>query len=91
MAKKRGGRLKTGRPKSGQLTGALTELRRAERELTEQLESLRRVIRSIESGSTPSAPGKRKHNMSAKGRAAIARAARKRWAAYRAAKTRKRS
>jgi hypothetical protein len=64
-------------------------LRRAERELSEQLASLRRVIHSIESGETGPAPG-RTRNMSAQGRAAIARAARKRWAAYRAAKARKR-
>jgi hypothetical protein len=72
---------------------ALNGLRSAERELTEHLESLRRVIRSIESGAEGGAAGRipgRKRNLSAKGRAAIARAARKRWAAYRAAKARKR-
>lgn len=72
------------------LQDALDGLRRAERELTEHLDMLRRVIRSIESGSTGRArsPGK-KRNLSAKGRAAIARAARKRWAAYRAAKSKR--
>jgi len=66
---------------------ALNGLRRAERELSVHLESLRRVIRAIESGGAGArAGGGRKRNLSAKGRAAIARAARKRWAAYRAAK-----
>lgn len=72
---------------------ALIGLRRAERELTEHLETLRRVIRSIESGETGAGSriSARPRNLSAKGRAAIARAARKRWAAFRAAKARKRT
>ena len=80
MAKKRDG-----------FHGALGGLRRAEQELSWQLESVRAVIRALESGSTaPAASGPGKgSNLSAKGRAAIARAARKRWAAYRAAKSRK--
>ena len=72
----------------GVLGRALSGLRRAERELSQQLESLRRVIRSIESGEAGSGSAVSKRNMSAQGRAAIARAARKRWAAYRAAKAR---
>jgi hypothetical protein len=74
--------------------GALEGLRRAEQELSAHLGSLREVIRSLESGGTrgaagAAAPAGKKRNMSAKGRAAIARAARKRWAAYRAAQGRK--
>jgi hypothetical protein len=78
------------RKRDGTLRGALTGLRRAERELTGQLESLRKVIRSIESGESGRAASGKARNLSAKGRAAIARAARKRWAAYRAAKAGKR-
>ena len=75
------------------LYGALGGLRRAEQELTSHLASLREVIRSLESseklGTTKGvAVAGKKRNMSAKGRAAISRAARKRWAAYRAAKSR---
>lgn len=70
------------------LNRAIGDLRKEEQRMVRELDALRSRIASL-SGSTRSkgtrkAPGKRK--LSAKGRAAIARAAKKRWAAWRKAK-----
>jgi len=70
------------------LNKAIGALRKEEQRLERELGSLRQRIGRL-SGTTRSkgtrkAPGKRK--MSAKGRAAISRAAKKCWAAYRKAK-----
>jgi hypothetical protein len=70
------------------LKSVVAALRKEEQRLARDLDALRRRIGSL-SGATRSkgtrkAPGARK--MSAKGRAAISRAAKKRWAAWRKAK-----
>jgi len=68
------------------LSKALGALRKEERRLERELESLRARIRSLSGagGGTRKAPGTR--GMSAKGRLAISRAAKKRWAAWRKTK-----
>ena len=70
------------------LNKAIGDLRKEEQRLERELDTLRTKISSL-SGVRPTrgmrkAPGVRK--MSAKGRAAISRAAKKRWAAWRKAK-----
>ena len=70
------------------LNKAIGDLRKEEQRLERELGILRQKLGSL-SGATRSkgtrkAPGARK--MSAKGRAAISRAAKKRWAAWRKAK-----
>lgn len=70
------------------LNAVVATLRKEEQRLERELADLRAKIRSL-SGATGGrgmrkSPGKRK--LSAKGRAAIARAAKKRWAAWRKAK-----
>jgi hypothetical protein len=68
------------------LSKAVGALKKEERRLERELESLRARIRSLSGagGGTRKAPGTRR--MSAKGRLAISRAAKKRWAAWRRAK-----
>ena len=70
------------------LNAAIASLRKEEQRLERELSDLRGRIGSLSgatrSKSTRKAPGKRK--MSAKGRAAISRAAKKRWAAWRKTK-----
>ena len=77
-------------PWQASLNKALGALRKEEQRLERELSTLRARIGSLSgvtrSKSTRKAPGKR--NMSAKGRAAISRAAKKRWAAWRKAKSR---
>jgi hypothetical protein len=70
------------------LNAALTALRKEEQRIARELQTLRGQIAALSGAggkrSTRKAPGIRK--MSAKGRAAISRAAKKRWAAWRKAK-----
>jgi hypothetical protein len=75
-------------PWRSSLKSAITALRNEEKRLERELEALRSRIASLSGAArfkgTPMAAGTRK--LSAKGRAAISRAAKKRWAAYRKAK-----
>jgi hypothetical protein len=71
------------------LNRVIGDLRKEEQRLERELGALRTRIGSLSGatrskGTTRKAPGARK--MSAKGRAAISRAAKKRWAAWRKAK-----
>jgi len=73
----------------GSLNKALVALRKEETRIVRELDALRTRIANLMRGGagsrgTRKAPGTRR--MSAKGRAAISRAAKKRWAAYRKAK-----
>ena len=75
---------------SASIRVAIDALRTRERELRAELSSVNEALRSLEKASgstkataTEAASPKRKHKMSAAGRAAIGRAARKRWAAWR--------
>jgi hypothetical protein len=72
---------------------AIRALRTREEELRAELAFVQNALRALQSGvggtrgrTSTGTPPKRTHNMSAAGRAAIAKAARKRWAAWRAAK-----
>jgi len=74
------------------LNAAVTALRKEERRLERELSAVRGGLESLsgvtrQKGGSGKSAGKRQ--MSAKGRAAISRAAKKRWAAYRADKRRK--
>ena len=72
------------------LSKVLSALRKEEQRIERELSSLRTRIANLGGGSgrgRRKAPGKRK--MTAKGRAAISRAAKKRWAAYRKANRKK--
>jgi hypothetical protein len=75
-------------PWQSSLKSAITALRKEEQRLERELDALRGRISgltgAVRSRGTRRAAGKRK--LSAKGRAAIARAAKKRWAEYRKAK-----
>jgi len=85
-------------PLSSALTTALRALRTEETRIQRELDSVRGQIQKL-SGMAGGRGGKRgpgrppgsgpKRKMSAKGRAAISRAAKKRWAAYRKAKGKK--
>ena len=73
------------------LKQALGDLRKEEQRLARELDALRGSIGSL-SGATRSKIRRKvagARNMSAKGRAAISRAAKKRWAAWRKAKGKK--
>jgi len=77
------------RQAKGGVSQALGELRRAERALEQQLGSVREVIRSLQAAGgkavvTKSGAPRKRRQLSAAGREAIARAARRRWAEYRA-------
>jgi len=83
MAKRRGSSVQV----------AIEALRARERELHAELASLKQALEALGSGArsslSPAAspvPSPRKNRMSATGRAAIARAAKRRWAAWRKAK-----
>lgn len=69
------------------LAKIIKQLRREEARLVSELESLRAKIASL-GGASSTGRGKRtvRRTLSPAGRAAIARAARRRWAKYRAAK-----
>ena len=94
----RGKRIAT-RGGQGTVQMAIDALRTRERELHAELATLQGALRSLSasaskgptatvSASSGAAP-KRKHKMSAAGRAAISKAAKKRWAAFHAAKRKK--
>lgn len=76
------------------LQAAVRSLRKEEQRITKQLESVRSRIAELQGlaarggakGGGRRAGAKRPGRLSAKGREAIARAARRRWAAYRAQK-----